>query len=98
MITIFNYCIAGALSESAKAISSTYLRRYNPISSPLFTGRRDILDILESYFEARGTGRHHRREFLLHGLGGAGKTQLMLKFAEINQSRYEKIHGTSSLS
>lgn len=77
------------LPEPAKTISSTYLRRYQPISSPLFTGRQDILDILEGYFEARGTGRHHRREFLLYGLGGAGKTQLMLKFAEINQSRYK---------
>lgn len=84
-----NYRIAGALPEVAKTIPSTKLRKYKPVSSPLFTGRQDVLDRLESYFEVRGTGRHHRRQFLLYGLGGAGKTQLMLKFAEINQSRYE---------
>ena len=84
-----DYRIAGALPEIAKTIPSTTLRKYKPVSSPLFTGRQDILNRLESYFEPRGSGRHHRREFLLHGLGGEGKTQLMLKFAELNHNRYE---------
>ena len=61
-------------------------RKPNP--SMLFTGRQDYLDKLEAYFSPRGPGYHSRREFLLYGIGGAGKTQLALKFAEENRGRY----------
>jgi hypothetical protein len=56
--------------------------RHQPISSALFTGRTDILDRLQNFFTARGPGQHRRREFLLYGMGGAGKSQIALRFAE----------------
>ena len=85
---ISDHCVDGVLPKIPKATSSMNRRKHRPASSSLFTGREDVLNRLENYFEPRGTGRHRRREFLLHGLGGAGKTQLMLKFAEIRHSRY----------
>ncbi len=48
----------------------------------LFKGRRSILEQLSAYFSAQGSGPHRRREFLLHGLGGSGKSQIASKFAE----------------
>jgi hypothetical protein len=51
----------------------------------MFHGRRDILDKLQAYF-SRDIGMRHIS--LLHGLGGAGKTQICLKFlAESDKSR-----------
>jgi primosomal protein N' len=48
----------------------------------LFKGRQHILERLSAYFSERGDGGHPRREFLLHGVGGSGKSQIALKFAE----------------
>ncbi|KAJ7278547.1 P-loop containing nucleoside triphosphate hydrolase protein [Mycena rebaudengoi] len=45
----------------------------------MFHGRRNILDKLHDYF-SQDIGRRHIS--LLHGLGGAGKTQICLKFLE----------------
>jgi Cdc6-like AAA superfamily ATPase len=46
----------------------------------MFTGREDILEKMESYFSKPAS--LERRLFVLHGLGGAGKTQLALKFVQ----------------
>lgn len=61
-----------------------------PNSSRLFTGRKDILDRLESYFATRITasGPMTRRFFLLYGMGGIGKTQICLKLTENMVTRY----------
>ena len=54
-----------------------------PNSSPLFTGRKDILDKLGNIFvhcdNSRLVSRH---SCLLWGMGGIGKTQICLKFIE----------------
>lgn len=61
--------------------------KYQPLSSTLFTGREDFLSELEEFFTDQGPGQHLRREYLLHGMGGAGKTQIALKFAEQHRQR-----------
>ncbi|KAF7342654.1 FabD/lysophospholipase-like protein [Mycena sanguinolenta] len=48
-----------------------------PPPSRIFQGRRDILDQMHDFFTSN-TGV--QKIFLLHGLGGAGKTQIALKF------------------
>jgi hypothetical protein len=53
-------------------------------SSPHFTGRRDHLTKLRAFFNAESDGSHHRKSFLLYGMGGIGKTQICLKFIEEN--------------
>ncbi|KAJ7262958.1 hypothetical protein C8J57DRAFT_1719186 [Mycena rebaudengoi] len=54
-----------------------------PPPSRIFQGRRDILDKMHLYF-AQDIGNRH--VFLLHGLGGSGKTQIALKFLHETQS------------
>ncbi|KAJ7278543.1 P-loop containing nucleoside triphosphate hydrolase protein [Mycena rebaudengoi] len=57
-----------------------------PPPSRMFHGRRDILDKLHAYF-SQDIGKRHVS--LLHGLGGAGKTQICLKFLdETDKSRF----------
>lgn len=53
------------------------------ITSAFFTGRQDILQRLDSFFAPRDTGGRPRREFLLYGMGGVGKTEIALKFSEV---------------
>ena len=47
-----------------------------------FTGRQDVLGQMRDFFF---DGSRKRHVFVLHGLGGAGKTQIALKFVEICQ-------------
>jgi hypothetical protein len=59
-----------------------------PPVTPLFKGRRQILERLSAFFCARsGKERLRRREFLLYGMGGSGKSQIALKFAEKSRKR-----------
>ena len=51
-------------------------------SSTVFTGRDEYLQRLREYFSS-STGEK-RKSFLLHGMGGIGKTQICLKFIEEN--------------
>ncbi|KAJ6450917.1 hypothetical protein C8R45DRAFT_916716 [Mycena sanguinolenta] len=50
-----------------------------PLSSRIFQGRQAILDKMGVFFNP-GTKKQHI--YVLHGLGGAGKTQIALKFIE----------------
>jgi len=63
--------------------------RPKPIPSPIFTGREEILQKLEAFFGARQHGSSPRREYLLCGMGGAGKTQIALKFIDEYEDRWE---------
>ncbi|KAH8910727.1 hypothetical protein BR93DRAFT_964583 [Coniochaeta sp. PMI_546] len=61
------------------------LRTARPMGSAShkFVGRRDILQRLDAFFSPRGANVRGRRQFLLCGMGGAGKTQIALKFKYI---------------
>jgi Holliday junction resolvasome RuvABC ATP-dependent DNA helicase subunit len=61
--------------------------RPKPSPSPIFTGRETILHRLDVFFAARPSHSSPRREYLLYGLGGAGKSQIALKFAQEYQKR-----------
>src|SRR5271170_5350971 len=50
-----------------------------PPPTPFFTGRKDILSQMHIYF-SENLGRRH--VFVLHGLGGAGKSQIAFQFVE----------------
>ena len=68
--------------ESASQPKSKLSMKDQPQTSSLFTGRNAFLNALEEFFTDQGPGQHLRREYLLSGMGGAGKTQIALKFAE----------------
>ncbi|KAG5351242.1 hypothetical protein C0989_007302 [Termitomyces sp. Mn162] len=56
-----------------------------PAPSLLFTGREDILSQLEQYLvhDSFLLELDHQHRFVLYGLGGAGKTQIVLQFCHI---------------
>lgn len=57
--------------------------------SPRFTGQEEYLEKLRDYFgpHTSETWQKQRRCFLLYGIGGVGKTQIALKFAEESADR-----------
>ncbi|KAJ7620625.1 P-loop containing nucleoside triphosphate hydrolase protein [Mycena rosella] len=59
-----------------------------PPPSRIFHGRKIILDQMHQFFE-QDLGNQHI--FLLHGLGGAGKTQTTLKFIQESSSHFSDI-------
>ncbi|KAJ7438751.1 hypothetical protein FB451DRAFT_1378124 [Mycena latifolia] len=65
--------------------SPAYLKVCPP-PSVRFTGREDILLKMSEYFNT-SIGRRHI--FLLHGLGGSGKSQIAFKFVELSTSMPE---------
>ncbi|KAJ7434403.1 hypothetical protein FB451DRAFT_289523 [Mycena latifolia] len=78
--------------------SAAYLK-VCPSPSVHFTGREDILQKMSEYFN-RNIGRQHI--FLLHGLGGSGKSQIAFKFVEqstsIPESRFQDVFFVDSSS
>jgi hypothetical protein len=74
-LTLYLYP-GGAIQPSAKL--QPVIRRCPP-STPVFTGRQDILFQMHAYF-CEDLGKRH--VFVLHGLGGAGKSQIAFKFIE----------------
>ena len=54
-----------------------------PNPSTRFTGWTEIIAKLKEHFSANSNdGVQKRKYFLLHGMGGIGKTQICLKFIE----------------
>ncbi|KAJ7448180.1 hypothetical protein FB451DRAFT_1375448 [Mycena latifolia] len=78
--------------------SPTYLK-VCPAPTVHFTGREDILQEMKEYFST-GIGRRHI--FLLHGLGGSGKSQIAFKFVEQStsfpESRFSDVYFLDSSS
>ncbi|KAJ7667300.1 acyl transferase/acyl hydrolase/lysophospholipase [Mycena rosella] len=75
------------LSESAVYV------KVCPPPTVWFTGRADLLDEMSQYFK---TDLGQRHIFLLHGLGGAGKSQIAFKF--IHQSSFSEVYFVDSSS
>ncbi|KAF8201977.1 P-loop containing nucleoside triphosphate hydrolase protein [Mycena galopus ATCC 62051] len=59
-----------------------------PPPSRIFQGRQTILQKMHQFFSQH---RDKQQIFLLHGLGGAGKTQIALKFIEGSSSQFSGI-------
>ncbi|KAJ7048421.1 P-loop containing nucleoside triphosphate hydrolase protein [Mycena amicta] len=70
-----------------------------PPPSEFFQGRKDILQQLDHLFQQ--TEQKEQKSVLLYGLGGAGKTQIALKFIVDSGSRFTdqfKINASSAES
>ena len=59
-----------------------------PLPVKSFMGQKEILDKMCKYFDSGEKGQH---VFVLHGLGGSGKSQLAFKFLEDSKTdhRYD---------
>ncbi|TGJ81449.1 hypothetical protein E0Z10_g7321 [Xylaria hypoxylon] len=81
--------ITNATKLIAPPIVNKYFKTPQAVSS-IFTGREPLLQKLRQCF-IQPPGPLHRqsqRRFVVHGLGGSGKTQFCCKFAEDNRERF----------
>ena len=70
-----------------------------PSSSPLFVGRKDVLDKLQKVFIHYADSKlMSRRSCLLWGTGGIGKTQICLKFIEEMSGRLSHVFWVDASS
>ncbi|KAH8795177.1 P-loop containing nucleoside triphosphate hydrolase protein, partial [Flagelloscypha sp. PMI_526] len=67
-----------------------------PLPSPNFTGRRDELDHMHTYFSSGAGSSSHL--YVIYGLGGSGKTQLLLQFVLECQTRSPRMQVVSEKS
>ncbi|KAJ7687146.1 hypothetical protein B0H17DRAFT_1136465 [Mycena rosella] len=78
-------------SEQALQLSNiraSQIANHCPLPSRIFQGRRDILDEMHHFFTSNMRIQHI---YVLHGLGGAGKTQAALKFIDESSSHFSDI-------
>ncbi|EUC66976.1 nephrocystin-3 protein [Rhizoctonia solani AG-3 Rhs1AP] len=78
---------ATLLSGIIPATEAVKTFRDCPLPSPAFVGQKDALTQMENSFWDGVEGRH---VFVLYGLGGGGKTQLALKFAQIHRNKFSE--------
>ncbi|QRV94760.1 nephrocystin-3 protein [Ceratobasidium sp. AG-Ba] len=78
----------GYLGTAIPSPLKNNLARQCPPPSPLFVGREQQLSKMSQYL---GGEAAQRRIFVLHGLGGVGKTQLALKFVELYKNDYQYV-------
>ncbi|KAJ7624508.1 P-loop containing nucleoside triphosphate hydrolase protein, partial [Roridomyces roridus] len=85
-----NIRMASQLSALNNVDAPQCFAKFNdcPPPSRIFQGRRTILQQMEAFFND-GTPKQHI--FLLHGLGGSGKTQIALKFIEDSASKFSDV-------
>ena len=83
------YKTAESVPHSTQLFNKYFEIPRNP--SPLFTDREKIFTRLkDACLPANPTGiQSKQRRYVLHGLGGSGKTQLCLKFAEEYRHKYD---------
>ncbi|KAJ7823128.1 P-loop containing nucleoside triphosphate hydrolase protein [Mycena olivaceomarginata] len=68
-----------SMNISSAVAPAAQILKHCPPPSRIFQGREVILERMHQYF-AQDTGKQHI--YVLYGLGGAGKTQIALKFIE----------------
>jgi hypothetical protein len=57
--------------------------------SPVFTGHGEVFTYLDSSLKLTKAPRQQvQRRFVLFGLGGSGKTQICLRYAQMHRERY----------
>jgi hypothetical protein len=65
---------------------------------PLFTARPSLLKLLEEHLQVHAHDENSRRALVLWGLGGVGKTELILRFVEIHRHLYSHTFWVDSSS
>ncbi|ROW01599.1 hypothetical protein VSDG_02235 [Cytospora chrysosperma] len=79
----------GGLNKDA-IVRDTQVVKPRGRASTIFTGREAILGKIRTYFRRHEYGDISRKEFHIWGMGGVGKTQIALKFAEeCEQQNYQ---------
>jgi hypothetical protein len=83
--------LMGALKETRHSEDGTKSHHYIPSElSPRFWGREDILNAIQQAL-APEEKRNCLKTFALYGMGGVGKTQIALQYANRNREYYRVI-------
>ncbi|KAJ7904132.1 hypothetical protein B0H13DRAFT_747470 [Mycena leptocephala] len=77
-----NATLATVISPNITVVQAAHQMNNCPPPSRIFQGRQTILDKMNQFF-AQDIGKQHI--YVLHGLGGAGKTQIALRFINLSQ-------------
>ena len=74
--------------QQSLSIGPLKMHKICPLPVKSFIGRKDILDKMGQYFDTSSKDQH---VFVLHGLGGSGKSQLAFKFLDnsLTDHRYD---------
>ncbi|KIK00259.1 hypothetical protein K443DRAFT_613058 [Laccaria amethystina LaAM-08-1] len=81
--TTFNTADAMHINNYGNKTTSDGVIPLMPNPSNRFTGRIEVIDKLKKHFSTNTSDLAEKRKFfLLHGMGGIGKTQIFLKFVE----------------
>ncbi|KAK0373493.1 hypothetical protein CLIM01_09153 [Colletotrichum limetticola] len=80
-----------AVSDAASKQALQQEVQINSIASPQFTGRLDILNKMERHLYKRPSGSSPRRHLRIWGMGGVGKTQIVLRFRDLYGSRFDRV-------
>ncbi|KAJ7747516.1 hypothetical protein B0H16DRAFT_1888734, partial [Mycena metata] len=80
-----SHLVIEQLTSPKPSVRSAKDRKLCPLPVSTFTGRKDILQKMHNSFD-RDPGCQN--VFVLHGLGGAGKSQLAYKFAHDSQANH----------
>ena len=77
--------------ETIRTIPRVPALKAIPRLSTMFTGRKDILEKLAQYLDLSisSVSLKKQRIFVLYGLGGTGKTQIMAKFVNECGDQYD---------
>ncbi|KAJ7874144.1 P-loop containing nucleoside triphosphate hydrolase protein [Mycena leptocephala] len=75
-----NATLATVISPNITVVQAAHQMNNCPPPSRIFQGRQTILDKMNQFF-AQDIGKQHI--YVLHGLGGAGKTQIALRFINL---------------
>ncbi|CAJ2507306.1 Uu.00g084920.m01.CDS01 [Anthostomella pinea] len=81
--------ITSATEMIAPSTNNEFFSTPKSVSS-IFTGRETLLyELTEAFIQTPGLFRNQlQRRFVVHGMGGSGKTQFCCKFAEDNRDRF----------
>ncbi|KAH8814547.1 hypothetical protein DL96DRAFT_1715740 [Flagelloscypha sp. PMI_526] len=80
--------LVAMISGAVPHITEVLRPKRCPPPTPFFTGRRAELQIMEEYFKL---DRNSCRVVVLYGIGGGGKTQIVLEFIQRNKDRFTEI-------
>ena len=83
----------GGRPSSERSIPKSSITKFHAILSSFFTPRHEIYKQMGASCLISNQHKAQQKRFVIHGLGGSGKTQLYLKFAEDHREEYASSTG-----
>lgn len=90
--------LLGSLNTQQQGIKSQKSHYIPLMEDPRFWSREDILSRIDDALSMEGPRRTPHRSFALYGMGGVGKTQIALRYANACRDRYDSVLWVSAES